>query len=371
MADEFGEKTEEATPHKRQEAREEGRIPKSQELSVAFLLLGGALMISTVLPSASSKLMALFGSSLASAGDPAFSGEGVLKQVQMIGWRTLGIIAMLTGTLAAISLVVNAAQARGTFSTKPIMPDFNRINPVNNIKRMVGTQAVAELLKSLLKLVIIGVAVKSVIGTETINHIVATAQESPAGLLEVVRHYAVKLLMTAGLSYLALAGADYAYQYWNYLKQMRMTKEEVKQEFKNSEGDPQIKHRMRSIARNNARKRMFQDVPNADLVIVNPTHRAVALKYDPMKAPAPYVLAMGERKIAERIKKIAYENGVPVIENRPLAIALIKNARVGMMIPAELYLAVAEVLAFVLRQRRERKPQWGYQPVSHLVGDHA
>src|SRR5258708_7870582 len=130
MADEFGEKTEEATPHKRQEARDEGRIPKSQELSVAFMLLGGAVMISAVLPGAASKLMAIFGGALASAGDPAFSGEGMIKQAQMIGWRTLGVIAMLTTTLAGISLVVNAAQARGTFSAKPIMPDFNRINPL-------------------------------------------------------------------------------------------------------------------------------------------------------------------------------------------------------------------------------------------------
>jgi len=369
MADDFGDKTEDATPKKRQEARDDGKIPKSQELSVALLLLGAALVLTTIVPGVASKLMEMMGSSLSSAGDPAFTGEVAVHQVQTMGWRTLGLIASITGAMAAISLVVNAAQARGVASTKPLMPDFNRINPATNFKRIFGTQSVIELLKSLLKLVIVGFAIHAVVGAETINQIVATAQQSPAALLEVIRHYSVKLLMTAGLAYLALAGADYAWQYFQFLKQMRMSKEEIKQEYKNSEGDPHIKQRMRSMARQNARRQMFKDVPKADLIIANPTHRAIAIKYDPMAAPAPLVLAMGERKVAERIKKIAYEHGIPVIENRPLAIALIKNARVGMMIPAELYLAVAEVLAFVLRQRQERGANAGYRPISHLVGD--
>jgi len=118
-----------------------------------------------------------------------------------------------------------------------------------------------------------------------------------------------------------------------------------------------------------ARRQMFRDVPQADVVIVNPTHRAIAIQYNPSKAPAPIVLAMGQRKVAERIKKIALEHGVPVVENRPLAVALLKQARVGMIIPVELYLAVAEVLAFVIRQRHERGARWAYRPISHLVGD--
>jgi len=177
------------------------------------------------------------------------------------------------------------------------------------------------------------------------------------------------------LSYLGLALADYLWQYWQYTQQLRMTKEEVKQEMKNAEGDPLVKQRMRSMARNNARRQMFRDVPKADVVIANPTHRAIALQYDPTVAPAPIVLAMGERKVAERIKQIAFAHGVPVVENRPLAIALIKYARIGTMIPAELYVAVAEILAFVIRQRNERASRYSnnlsmpaYRPISHLVG---
>ena len=151
-----------------------------------------------------------------------------------------------------------------------------------------------------------------------------------------------------------MALADYLFQLWQYEKELRMTKAELKQELRQSEGDPLVKQRMRSMARGFARRQMFRDVPKADVIIANPTHIAVALKYDPLLAPAPVVLAMGQRKVAERIKQIAFESGVPVIENRPLARALLAGAHVGVMIPAELYAAVAEVLAFVIRQRAER-----------------
>jgi flagellar biosynthetic protein FlhB len=369
MAEQGGERTEEATPRKRQEARDEGRIPRSQELTVAAALLTMAFVLNTIAPRVASRLMAMMGSGLANAGDPAFNAEGAVRMLQGLGWQTLGTIALIACAMAGVSLLVGAGQARGVVSLKPIMPQWERISPAANASRIFGVQSGVELLKSLLKLVIVAIAIRSVLGGDAMRQIVGTAQESPAGLLEVVRHYSVKLVMTAGIAYLALALADYLWQYWRYQQQLRMTKEEVKQEMKNQEGDPLLKQRMRSMARQKARRQMFRDVPKADVVIVNPTHRAIALQYDPTKAPAPIVLAMGQRKVAERIKKIALEHGIPVVENRPLAIALIKQARVGMVIPIELYLAVAEVLAFVLRQRQERNARWAYRPVNHLVGD--
>lgn len=369
MADEYGDKTEEATPHKRQEARDDGRIAKSPELSAAAMLLGTALVLSSVVPIIASQLMSIMGSGLASVGDPAFSGEAAVKTLQGLGWRTLKAILLAATSMAAIALVVNGAQARGVFSLKPLAPKLERISPASNIKRIIGPQALVELVKSLTKLAIVGFAVRGVLGRDAITEIAATTQQSPTALLEVVRHYSVKLLLTAGLSYLGLALADYIWQYWRFTQQMRMTKQEVKQELRNSEGDPLLKQRMRSMGRAMARRQMFRDVPQADVVIVNPTQRAIAIQYNPSKAPAPIVLAMGQRKVAERIKKIALEHGVPVVENRPLAIALLKHARVGMIIPVELYLAVAEVLAFVIRQRHERGARWAYRPISHLVGD--
>jgi flagellar biosynthetic protein FlhB len=369
MSDDFGDKTEEATPKKRQEAQEEGRIPKSPELSVAVLLLGIALVLTAVVPHVASRLFAIMGEGLASAGDTSFSTESAVKTLQMLGWRTLSAILMVAASMGVIALVVNAAQARGVLSIKPITPQFKRISPASNISRLAGPQAIAELVKSLAKLIIVGFAIHAALGRAAINAIVVTSQQSPIALLQVVTHYSVKLIMTAGLAYLALALADYLWQYWQFTKEMRMSKAEIKQEFKNSEGDPLLKQRMRSIGRANARKQMMKDVLSADVVIVNPTQRAIALQYDPAKAPAPIVLAMGQRKVAERIKKIALESGIPIVENRPLAIALIKHARVGMTIPVELYLAVAEVLAFVIRQRNERGARWAYRPISHLVGD--
>lgn len=369
MSEQAGERTEEATPRKRQEARDEGRIPRSQELTTAAALLTMAFALNTIVPHVASRLMATMGSGLASAGDPAFSAESAVRMLQGLGWQTLGTIALIACAMAGVALLVNAGQARGVVSFKPIMPQWERVSPAAGAKRIFGKQAGVELLKSLIKLVIVGVAIRAALGGDAMRDIVGTAQASPSGMLEVVRHYSVKLVMTAGIAYLALALADYLWQYWQFTQQLRMTKEEVKQEMKNQEGDPLLKQRMRSMARQKARRQMFRDVPKADVVIVNPTHRAIALQYDPTRAPAPIVLAMGQRKVAERIKKIALEHGIPVVENRPLAIALIKQARVGMVIPIELYLAVAEVLAFVLRQRAERNARWAYRPVNHLVGD--
>jgi flagellar biosynthetic protein FlhB len=369
MSDDYGDKTEEATPKRRQEAQEEGRIPKSPELSVAILLLGIALVLTAIVPHVASRLFAIMGEGLASVGDTSFSAESAISTLQMLGWRTLSTILLVAASMAVIALVVNGVQAKGVFSLKPITPQFKRISPASNIKRLAGPQAIAELLKSLAKLTIVGFAIHAALGREAVNAIVVTSQQSPIAMLQVITHFSVKLIMTAGLAYLALALADYAWQYWQFTKEMRMSKAEIKQEYKNSEGDPLLKQRMRSMGRAMARKQMMKDVPRADVVIVNPTHRAIALQYDPSKAPAPIVLAMGQRKVAERIKKIALENGVPIVENRPLAIALIKHARVGMIIPVELYLAVAEVLAFVIRQRNERGARWAYRPISHLVGD--
>jgi flagellar biosynthetic protein FlhB len=179
----------------------------------------------------------------------------------------------------------------------------------------------------------------------------ALAEQGPMSFLFVVKRYSVKLLMTAGLCYLGLALFDYIWQVWQHERQLRMSREEIKQEMRQSEGDPLVKQRMRSMGRAFARRQMFREVPKADVVITNPTHLAVALIYDPLVAPAPIIVAMGQRKVAERIKAIAKASGVPMIENKPIARALVAKARVGSMIPAELYLAVAEILAFVIRRR--------------------
>lgn len=356
MADTEQEKTEAPTPKKREEARNEGRVPRSQELMTASMLVAAALVLKQMGPALGHSILEIFGHGLASAGEE-LDRASATELVQTTGWHVLGALGAVLAALALIALSVGAAQARGTWSTKAIAPKWGKINPLENGKRMMGMQPWADLLKSLLKLALVGLVVYVVLRAAW-NDVLALAQESPIGFLAVVQRYGVRLLLTAGLCYLVVAAVDYAYQLWQHEKGLRMTKEEIKQEMKQSEGDPMLKARMRSVGRQLARRQMFRDVPTADVVIANPTHIAIAIRYDPRLAPAPVVVAMGRRKVAERIKKLALESGVPVIENRPVARALIASARLGQIIPVELYEAVAEILAFVIRQRAARGSTW-------------
>jgi flagellar biosynthesis protein FlhB len=344
------ERTEEATPKRREDARNDGQIPRSQELTMAMVLLGSALLINMAGPMLAGRMLSVFGFGLASIASAPLDANGSISLLRELGWQALGTIAIWGCSLAGIALFIAGVQGRGVFTTKPLEPKLDRLNPGTNAKRIGGMQSWAELVKSLFKLLIVTVAVRGAIIAAWPDTMSLT-QKGPTSFLHVVRQYSVKLLMTAGLCYLGLALFDYIYQVWQHERQMRMSREEIKQEMRQSEGDPHVKQRMRAMGRAFARRQMFRDVPKADVVITNPTHYAVALRYDPLVAPAPIVIAMGQRKVAERIKQIAKESGVPMIENKPIARALVAKARVGSMIPSELYLAVAEILAFVIRRR--------------------
>lgn len=350
MAENEAERTEEATPKRRDDAHDEGRIPRSQELTVAMSLLASAVVVSALVPVTGRSMFEIMGHGLASIGGTELNVESATLLLRDTASRafagTIGLVLALT----AGSFAMAALQARGVMSLKPITPQLSRISPLSNAKNLFGTRQVVELLKSLGKLAIIGGAVYASIKA-ALPDAIALSQESQIGFLYVVKRYSVRMFATAGAAYLALAAGDYIWQWWQHEKSLRMTKEEVKQEMKQNDGDPHVKQRRRSIARSYARRQMMKDVPKADVVIVNPTHIAIAIKYDPEVAAAPYVLAVGMNKVAERIKAIAYEAGVPMVENKPLARALLKTAKVGTLIPYELYMAVAEVLAFVLRTR--------------------
>lgn len=344
------ERTEQATPRKRDEARRDGQVPRSQELTTAFLLLGGALVVNAVAPMLGTSVLTTFHHWMVLVGSSALDAQTTVSVVQLTGWKVLAGLSLFLCSLAGVALGVTAIQARGVLTMKPLEPKWERINPLPNAKRMMGVQPWAELVKSLAKLVIVGIAVYFSIRLAW-GESLTLAQQSPAAMVDIIRRYSVRLLTTAGLAYIVLALLDYGYQLWQHEQNLKMTKQEVKQEAKNAEGDPLVKARLRSMGRALARKQMMKEVPNADVVITNPTHIAVALKYDPLTSEAPVVLAMGQRKVAERIKAIAAEAGVPMVENKPLARAMLAACRVGIPIPAELYIAVAEVLAFVIRQR--------------------
>ena len=354
------EKTEAPTARRREEAKSEGRIPRSPELTTSVALLGSALLLNLAEP-LGTLMVGLFGDGLRALAAAPAGTDSAVSLLRTTGARTLVVVGAWGGALMVLGMAIAAPQARGVLSVKPLAPDFARLSPAKNLGRIVGIQSLADLVKSLLKLGLVSLVVYNAIGASW-HDLMALAQQSSFGFVAVTKLYAVKLLKTAGLCYLVLAAADYAWQLWRHEQSLKMSRDEIREEMKQSEGDPLVKQRMRSMARAFARRQMMRAVPTADVVITNPTHIAVALRYDPLKAPAPVILAMGQRKVAEKIKQIARENGVPCIENKPLARALLASARVGQLVPAELYVAVAEILAFVIRRRLVRG-----RPLGELV----
>lgn len=354
------EKTEAPTPKRREDAKLEGRVPRSAELTTSFVLLGSGMLLNAAGPMGD-QLLNLFGDGLRAVGSAPLGTDSAIGLIRSLGTRTLILTGGFGAALMLIGLAIAAPQARGVLTTKPLMPDFSRLSPLKNASRVLGIQSFADLAKSLLKLGLVSFAVYKALGAAW-SDVMALAGQQAFSFVSVTKIYAVKLLTTSGLCYLGLAALDYAWQLWQHEKGLKMSRDELREEMKQAEGDPLIKQRMRSFARALARKQMMKAVPKADVVITNPTHIAIALQYDPSAAPAPIVLAMGQRKVAERIKKIARENGVPCIENKPLARALLASAKLGQMIPAELYIAVAEILAFVIRRRLIRG-----KPLGELV----
>ena len=347
-------RTESPTPRRRQDARNEGRVARSQELGAAAVMLAGTVMLASV----GGTSLAGFATRLLRESTRSLSSGPLTSPgaIQMLRDTTQGLVmAMLPFALGLAGIVtfVNLAQARGVASLKPIMPTFRHLNPLTGIKRIMSLESVFTLLKSLVKITLLGFITWQVVRSNW-PEIASLAGASPLEIGLVARMLAVKLALTVGLAFLVIAGADYAFQYFRFEKTLRMTRQEVITELRESEGDPMIKGHIRALARARARQRMLQNVRTADVVVVNPTHVAVALRYDVSVAPAPIVVAMGERKLAERIKALALKSNVPMIENRTVARALLATATVGQMIPSALYAVVAEILAFVYRQRVTR-----------------
>jgi flagellar biosynthetic protein FlhB len=355
MADEsFQDRTEAPTPKRRKDAFDKGQVPRSPEVTTAFLLLAGAGVLASAVGSTATRVVDVFARATTRVTALPAGVEGNVGFLRELGRSTLNGMLPTLLALTGTALVISAIQARGVLSLEPLKPQWSKLDPIKKIPQIWGWKALAELAKSLLKLGLVGLVVWKALGKAS-SEIPALGQESPFALMDLVQRYAVRILLSAGLAYLVIALADYAFQIWQHEKQLKMSKEEVRREYKEAEGDQVVKVRRRTMARQFARRRMMLAVPEADVVVTNPTHIAVALKYDPDVADAPIVVAMGERKVAERIKEIAREHGVPLIENKPLARALLATARVGAAIPMELFVAVAEILAWVYRQA-------GYEP---------
>lgn len=351
MADSFQEKTEPATDKKRQEARDKGQVAKTRELpSVATLMAGLMLFYFASSPMLQS-LLQLMVSGLNQSNVSAFNPENVYSLLLII-LKSLALFLLPLFAIIAISgLAGNIAQVGFLLTFEPLMPKFSKIDPLKGFSRLFSKQSLAELFKSILKLAII-----AFISYKT----VASEGEKFPGLINLevpqIFSYAMEIIFRLGfrvaLVLIALALLDYGFQQWNYERDLRMTKAEIKEELKQREGDPMIKSRIRSIQRQMARKRMMEAVPRADVVITNPTHYAVALQYQQAMMVAPQVIAKGAGFLAQRIKEIAEKNRVPLVEDKLLAQTLFREVELGQLIPVVLYKAVAEVLAYVYKLKR-------------------
>lgn len=340
------ERSEQATGRHRQEALAEGRVPKSVELSAAAVLLGGAAMIAA----AGGSSLATFARRLLRESAGALSGGPMtlVGATDALRGTTIGLMTALApfvAGVAAVSIGIGLVQSRGVLSWTPVSPKLSNLNPVAGAKKWMSPDGVINLVKAILKLVALGLVTVNVLKGHWGELLSLVDMGAPA-IMAVTRSLGLRLVFVTGFAFLLIALLDYTWQLFQYERGLRMTKQEVRTEHRDTEGDPIVKSRIRSMQLQRARQRMLQAVPKADVVITNPTHVAVAIQYDPEQSPAPIVVAMGERKLAERIRKIARDNGVPTIENKPVARALLATCRVGRAIPPVLYAAVAEILAF-------------------------
>ena len=345
-----GEKTEKATPKKRQDSKKKGQVAKSQDVNTSInlitlfsvLLLMGRFMYN--------HLFALMRKYLQDFTVTDFSEESmqvILIEILMEMGLILGpvfVAAVVAGVLA------NVMQIGFMFSTESIQFKLEKLDPIKGFKRIFSMRAIVELLKSILKISFVGFVAFYVLWNR-MEEIMILSQISVADAMATLADITIKVGYYAAVALLFIALLDYMYQKYDFEKNIRMSKQDIKDEYKNSEGDPLIKSKIKQKQRQMAAQRMMQEVPNADVVITNPTHFAIALKYDESKAEAPFVVAKGVDFVAQKIKYIAKENDVVMVENRPLARSLYDQAEVGQAIPEEFFKAVAEILAFVYKTK--------------------
>lgn len=353
---EGGEKTEDATDKKLKDARDEGKVAKSQELNSAVMLIALFAVLNIAVGFVGNRFLYVFKWAYGIIPDVVSqSGHGIavptvryLMQESMLQIIISCLPFFLSGV--AVALIINIIQVKWHISTKAMKPKFDKFNPVNGFKRIFSKESLVNLLKSIIKLVVIFFVAYSYLKNEADNLFI---------LYEIPLNQAIamvgEIILTVGLRiaivYLVIGLVDFMYQKHKFREDMKMTKQEVKDEYKNTEGDPQIKGQQRQRMREASQRRMMQDVPKADVVITNPTHLSVAIKYEEGKAEAPIVVAKGEDYLALRIREIAKENNVEIMENKPLARALYATVDVGEAIPPELYEAVATVLATIYQKR--------------------
>ncbi|MDJ0782894.1 MAG: flagellar biosynthesis protein FlhB [Desulfosarcinaceae bacterium] len=340
-------KTEAPTPKKRADAREKGQLPNSRELTSVVILMtalgvfffGGAWMFG--------RLTHFMRTTFEKAGSFEFGITAISAYVWTVFASSIAILAPVMGALIFAGVFGNVSQNGFLLTSEPLTPKLSKLNPLSGLKRLFSLKSLTELIKSVLKILIVG-TVSYVVVRKEMAAFPGLVQLAVIDILVFISEVAFKTMLYISLVMILMAIADVAYQRWQHEKDLRMTKQEVKDEAKQQQGDPTVKARIRAVQRELARQRMMAAVPEATVVITNPTRLAIALKFE-KELPAPVVLAKGAGHVAAKIRAVATENGVPIVEQKPLARSLFKLVEVGDYIPAELYRAVAEVLAYVYR----------------------
>ncbi len=339
-------KTEKATPRRRQEVRKKGQVARSMEVNSALIILAVFIalrMLGQGVFESLDNLMRFFLSSTV----PIEVNEKVVSTLFLnLAIYFLKMVLPIALIALAIGVTASIAQIGFLFTPKPLAPDLKKLNPVSGASRLFSPKALVELLKSAIKISIVGYLAYSIISNHYAD-LIQTINMDIWGMLSTLGSIVYEIGIKTGIVLLLIAAFDYAYQRYVFEKSIKMTKQEIKEEYKMSEGDPQIKSKIKRKQIEIGMKRMMQAVPTADVVITNPTRLAIALKYDPDSMSAPKVVAKGQRLMAERIRDIAKEYNIPVVEDKMLAQSLFKSAEVGQEIPFSLYKAVAEILAYV------------------------
>ncbi|MCK9247689.1 MAG: flagellar biosynthesis protein FlhB [Solirubrobacteraceae bacterium] len=350
-----GDKTEEATPKRKQEAREKGQVARSTDLNGAVVLLVGTLVLGATFPRIWADMQEGMrnGLLLTAHADDVVRPEGVAGLGAATAQQVFSILAPLAVGVVIAAVVVNLAQVGMKPSPKALIPDFKKLDPIKGAKNVFGMNSIVEGVKSLAKMLVVGGVVAAVL-LPRIDEVAALTGISPAQFANELGRNAMTIARNAAVVYLVIGAFDVGWQRHRHRKQMKMSLSDVRREFRQQELPSEVKQQQRQRAAESSRNRMMAAIPQADVVVTNPTHFAVALAYDPEKS-APTVVAKGQDLIALRIRAIAREHDVQIVENKPLARALHRQVEVGHAIPEELFQAVAEVLAFVYRVDRRRR----------------
>lgn len=356
MGEDSGEKTEEPTPHKLREARKKGQVAKSKDLTTALMMIVAFLTLKSSGPMIWENLVAIsyetfdyipieFSASVAG---------NILKNCMNIFLLSMAPLFMAN---MLVALVVESIQTGFVLSFEPLTPDFNKLNPIEGVKKFFSLKQFVELFKSVIKMTIVVTIIYFAI-KEEFYMVVIAQQLTLWQVMAFTGSIVMKVVIRVGIFYLIISIFDFMYQYYEFIKGLKMSKKEIKDEYKRLEGDPTVKQRQKDAARQMSQGRQMGAVPGADVVVTNPVHIAIALQYTPNVMKAPKVVAKGKRIIAQEIKRIAERNYIPIIQNPPLAQGLYKLSEVGGDVPPLYYKIVAEILAFVYNLKRKRRHRY-------------